>query len=99
MPPKLKTQRKTLAANQDSCCICLQRLGPKDGILFCSGSCQKHLHLYCASVSKQAIKKFSEEDAEPFLCFCRYRSKKEKQLETLLSTVESTTASSFSSTV
>ena len=62
-PAKLKSQRKTPAASQssapnhDSCCICLQKLNPKDETLFCSGSCQKYLHRYCASVSEQAFKK------------------------------------------
>ena len=90
MLPKSKTQHKTVpAANQDSCCICLQKLSSKDEILFCSGSCQKYLHRYCASVSEQAFRKLSMEDAEPFLCFCCFRTEKEKQVQTLLSTVES----------
>ena len=95
MPAKLKSQRKTpaasqsSAANQDSCCICLQKLNPKDETLFCSGSCQKYLHRYCASVSEQAFKKLNTDDTEPFLCFCCFKSEKEKQLLTLLSTVES----------
>ena len=57
--------------------------------LFCSGSCQKHLHRYCASVSEQDFKHLSAEDAEPFLRFCCFKSKREKLVETLLSTVES----------
>ena len=89
MPPKSKTQRKAPTANQELCCICLQKFGLKDQILFCSGNCQKYLHRYCASVSEQAFKQLSAEDAEPFLCYCCFRSKKEKQVETLLSTVES----------
>ena len=90
MPPKSKTQRKAVpAANQESCCICLQKFSSKDEILFCSGSCQKYLHRYCASVSEQAFKKLSAEDAEPFLCFCCFRAEKEKQVQTLVSTVES----------
>ena len=89
MPAKLKTQRKAqvaLAAKQDPCCVCLQKFNAKDEILFCAGSCQKYLHRYCASVSEQA---FSAEDAEPFLCFCCFRTKKEKQIDTLQTTVES----------
>ena len=54
-----------------------------------SSSCQKYLHRYCASVSGQAFRKLSAEDAEPFLCFCCFRTEKEKQVQTLLSTVES----------
>ena len=61
----------------------------KDEILFCSGSCQKYLHRYCASVSEQAFRKLSAEDAEPFLCFCCFQKEKEKQIQTLPSTVES----------
>ena len=90
MLPKSKTQRKTMpAANMDSCCICLQKLSSKDETLFCSGSCQKYLHRYCASVSEQAFRKLSAEDAEPFLCFCCFRMEKDKQVQILLSTVES----------
>ena len=90
MPPKSKTQCKTVpAANQDSCCICLHTSSSKDEILFCSGSCQKYLHRYCASVSELAFRKLSAEDAEPFLCFCYFRIEKEKQVQTLPSTVES----------
>ena len=58
-------------------------------MLFCSGSCQKYLHRYCASVSEQAFKSLTSEDAEPFLCFCCYKAQKEKQVATLLSAVES----------
>ena len=94
MPAKLKSQRKTPAACQssaanqctDPCCICLQKLNSNDETLLCSGSCQKYLHHYCASVSEQA---FNADDTEPFVCFCCFKSEKEKQLQTLLSTVES----------
>ena len=91
MPPKSsKTQRKAAsAANQDPCCICLQKFGPKDEVLFYSGSCQKYLHRYCASVSEQAFKGLASEDADPFLCFCCFKAHKEKQVASLLSTVES----------
>ena len=91
MPPKSsKTQHKAAsAANQDPCCICLQKFGPKDEVLFCSGSCQKYLHRYCASVSEQAFKGLASEDADPFLCFCCFKAHKEKQVASLLSTVES----------
>ena len=57
MPPKSKTQRKAPTANQELCCICLQRFGLKDEILSCSGNCQKYLHRYCASVSEQATQR------------------------------------------
>ena len=86
MPPK-KSQRKAVA-KQDPCCVCLQKFNQKDEILFCAGRCQKFLHRYCASVSEQAYKEFSAEDAEPFLCYCCFRSKKEEQIESLLTTVE-----------
>ena len=52
MPPKTsKSQRKAVAPaanNQDLCCICTQKIGPKDEVLFCSGTCQKYLHRYCS---------------------------------------------------
>ena len=90
MPPKSRIQRKTVpAANSDSCCICLEKLSSKDETMFCSGSCQKYLHRYCESVSEQAFRKLSAEDAEPFICFCCFRTEKEKQVQKLLSTVES----------
>ena len=91
MPPKLKSQRKPLAsqtAKQDPCCVCLQKFNVKDEILFCAGSCQGYLHRYCASVSEPAFKELSADDADPFLCYCCYRAKKEDQIEALLSTVE-----------
>ena len=44
---------------------------------------------YCASVSEQAFKELSAEDAEPFICFCCFKTKKEKQIDTLQTTVES----------
>ena len=89
MPPK-KSQRKAqvVAAKQDPCCVCLQKFNVKDEILFCAGRCQKFLHRYCASVSEQAYKEFSAEDAQPFLCYCCFRSKKEEQIESLQTTVE-----------
>ena len=86
MPPK-KSQRKAVA-KQDPCCVCLQKFNPKDEIPFCAGRCQKFLHRYCASVSAQAYKELGAEDAEPFLCYCCFRSKKEEQIESLLTTVE-----------
>ena len=49
----------------------------------------KYLHRYCVSVSEQAFKELSAEDAEPFLCFCCFKTKKEKQIDTLQTTVES----------
>ena len=78
MPTKLKTQRKAQAAKQDPCCVCLQKFYAKDEILFCSGSCQRFLHRYCASVSEQALA-----NADPFLCYCCFRSQKEAQIESL----------------
>ena len=47
-----------------------------------------YLHRYCASVSEPAFKELSPDDADPFLCYCCYRAKKEDQIEALLSTVE-----------
>ena len=84
MPPK-KSQRKAqvVAAKQDPCCVCLQKFNVKDEILFCAGRSQKFLHRYCASVSEQAYKELSAEDAQPFLCYCCFRSKKEEQIESL----------------
>ena len=84
MPPKTtKTQRKA-AASGGVCSICCQKFGPKDEILFCSGSCQKHLHWYCASVSEQSYKAFVSDDApRPFLCFCCFRAQKDEEVAKL----------------
>ena len=41
------------------------------------------------SVSEQAFKTLNADDTEPFLCFCCFKSEKEKQLLTLLNIVES----------
>ena len=76
------------AATQDHCCICKQKIGPKDEVLFCSGNCQKYLHRYCASVSESSYKTLTSEGAPPFLCFCCYRAKKDDQLMSLLSEIE-----------
>ena len=92
MPTKLKTQRKAQAAQeakQDPCCVCLRKFNAKDEILFCSGSCQRFLHRYCASVSEQAFKILGAENADPFLCYCCFRSQKEAQIESLKCIVES----------
>lgn len=89
MPPKAaKTQRKGAASGSDVCSICCQKIGPKDEVLFCSGSCQKHLHRYCASVSEQSFKMLTSGDAPPFLCFCCFRAKKDEEVAKLLSTVD-----------
>ena len=92
MPPKAatKTQRKGAASGssvQDACCICYQKIGPKDDVLFCSGTCQKHLHRYCASVSEHSYKVLTSDDAPPFLCFCCYRMKKDEEIAKLQSIV------------
>ena len=92
MAAKLKSQSKALGpqtAKLDPCCVCLQKFTAKDETLFCAGSCQRYLHRYCAGVSEPAFKELSAEDADPLLCFCCYRSKKEDQIDALLSTVES----------
>ena len=92
MPPKAatKTQRKGAASGssvQDACCICYQKIGPKDDVLFCSGTCQKHLHRYCVSVSEHSYKVLTSDDAPPFLCFCCYRMKKDEEIAKLQSIV------------
>ena len=87
MPPN-KSQRKVVPAKRDPCCVCLQKFNAKDEILFCAGRCQMYLHRYCASVSEQAYKEFSAEDAELFLCYCCFRSRKEAQIESLQNIVE-----------
>ena len=91
MPPKTRVQRKaesSTAATLDPCCICLQKIGPKDEALFCSGKCQKYLHRYCASVSESSYKTLTSEGALPFLCFCCYKAQKDDQLSRLLSEIE-----------
>ena len=94
MPPRAaaKTQRGKGAISgssiQDACCICYQKIGPKDDVLFCSGTCQKHLHRYCASVSEHSYKTLTSDDAPPFLCFCCYRTKKDEEIAKLQSIVE-----------
>lgn len=87
MPPK-KTQRKVVSVDKDLCCICCQKISAKDEALFCSGSCQKYLHRYCASVGEQSFKLYAD-SAQPFLCFCCFRSQKDEQLASLLSVIES----------
>ena len=91
MPPKgnkaNKTQRKT-AAPQDVCSICCQKFGPKDEVLFCSGSCQKHLHRYCASVNEQSYKTLISDDSPPFLCFCCFRAQKDDEVAKLHAIVD-----------
>ena len=91
MPPKSsKTQRKAASSsNQEVCCICCQKIGPKDEVLFCSGSCQKFLHRYCASVSDQSFTTLSSAGASPFLCFCCYKARNDNQVAELLSIVDS----------
>ena len=92
MPPKTgKGQRKaTSAANcQDLCSICCQKIGTKDEVLFCSGSCQRHLHRYCASVSEGSYKALTSDGAQPFLCFCCFRAQKDEQVASLLEAIES----------
>ena len=88
MPPKVaKTQRKG-AASGDICSICCQKIGPKDEVLFCSGSCQKHLHRYCASVSEQCYKTLTSDGAPPFLCFCCFRAQKDEEVAKLQGAVD-----------
>ena len=92
MPPKTsKSQRKAVAptANkQDLCCICTQKIGPKDEVLFCSGTCQKYLHRYCASVGESSYKALTSEGAQPFLCFCCFRAQKDEQVAILFSVID-----------
>ena len=81
MPPKgAKTQRKGATSCQDVCSICCQKIGPKDEVLFCSGSWQKHLHCYCASVSEQCYKTLTSDGGPPFLCFCCFRTQKDDEV-------------------
>ena len=91
MPPKSRSQRKAVtstAATLDPCCICKQKIGPKNEVLFCSGNCQKYRHRYCASVSESSYKSLTSEGAPPFLCFCCYRAQKDDQLIGLLSEIQ-----------
>ena len=97
MPPKTaKNQRKTATATakvgssgKDTCCICCQKISPKDEVLFCSGICQQYLHRYCASVSLQCYQSLTSDDADPFYCFCCYKVQKEEQVTMLLGLVDS----------
>ena len=91
MPPKSRSQRKAVtstATTQDPCCICRQKIGLKDEVLFCSGNCQKYFHRYCTSVSESSYKSLTLEGVPPFLCFCCYRAQKDDQLRGLLSEIE-----------
>ena len=79
-PKTMKNQRKA-AGSGGVCSICCQKFGPKDEVLFCSGSCQQHLHHYCASVSEQSYKAFISDDApQPFICFCSFRAQKDEEV-------------------
>ena len=92
MPPKAKALRsstETTAPGRGTCAICCQKLAPKDEVLFCSGSCQKHLHRYCAGVGEPSYKSLSSDGAEPFLCYCCFRAQKDEQVSMLLNTIES----------
>ena len=92
MPPKAsKAQRKaaSTANSEDLCGICCQKLGPKDEVLFCSGSCQKQLHRYCASVGESHYRALTSSGAPPFLCYCCFRAQKDEQVSMLLSVIES----------
>ena len=91
MPPKAKALRssETTAPGRGTCAICCQKLAPKDEVLFCSGSCQKHLHRYCAGVGELSYKSLSSDGAEPFLCYCCFRAQKDEQVSMLLNTIES----------
>ena len=58
-------------------------------MLFCSGSCQKHLHCYCAGVGELLYKSLSSDGAEPFLCYCCFRAQKDEQVSMFLNAIES----------
>ena len=79
--------RAVRAREKKEICQSLKWYLPPKKKLFCAGSCQMYLHRYCASVSEQAYKELSAEDAEPFLCYCGFRSK-EAQIESLQGIVE-----------
>ena len=95
MPPKAKAQRnasgstETTASGRGTCAICCQKLTPKDKVLFCSGSCQKYLHRHCAGVGELSYKSLSCDGAEPFLCYCCFRTQKDEQVSMLLNVIES----------
>ena len=89
MPPKASKVQPSTANCEDLCSICCQKLGPKDEVLFCSGSCQKQLHCYCASVSDNHYRAFTSSGAPPFLCYCCFRAQKDEQVSMLLSLIKS----------
>ena len=84
MPPKRKDGKaskgtkdskdskdsKSSKSSAESCCVCCQSVSvSKDGVLFCSGTCQRWMHRYCAGVSVIAFQCIKE-SGSPFLCFC-----------------------------
>ena len=83
MPPK-KNQG---SAARGSCCVCCQAVASKDEALFCTGTCQKWLHRYCASVSVQQYKTIADNNS-PFLCPCCCRERQQEDISELRSTVE-----------
>ena len=92
MPPKASKAQRKAASTANSkvlCGICCQKLGPKDEVLFCSGSCQKQLHLYCASVGESHYRALTSSGAPPFLCYCCFRAQKDEQVSMLLSVTAS----------
>ena len=92
MPPKAKALRnasgsiEATASGHGTCAICYQKLTPKDEVLFCSGNC---LYRYCAGVGELSYKSLSCDGAEPFLCYCCFRTQKDKQVSILLIVIES----------
>ena len=84
MPPKRKDGKASNASkgtndskdlkdsksSAESCCVCCQSVSvSKDEVLFCSGTCQRWMHRYCAGVSVIAFQCIKE-SGSPFLCFC-----------------------------
>ena len=89
MPPKTSKTLQKGSSPQELCCICCQKIGPKDEVLFCAGSCQKYLHRYCASISEQSYKELTSNGAPPFLCFYCFKTQKDEQVAMLLKAVDS----------
>ena len=87
MPPKKKQTSRQGASPSESCCVCCQSVTVGiDEALFCTGSCQKWLHRYCASVSAQRYQ-FLAENNTPFICpNCRCE-RQEEHISELKNTV------------
>ena len=66
MPPKKKQTSRQGASPSESCCVCCQsETVGKDEALFCTGSCQKWLHRYCASQCQCSVLPIPSREQNP----------------------------------